>query len=183
MERIHENLEYKDFTQPDGIVTATVCKKSGKLAVEGLCDCDPRGSMVETEYFAAGTEPTEVCDHHISATICTASGMLANEFCPVENRQTSVYIIGGSPNTEDGPYLLTDTQNQCTVHTAASVIPQLPVVDSPSNSKTDATGDNSNSNEDQNKPPSGNNSNNNSNNSNNSNNGSSDNPPTDNGAN
>ena len=184
MERIHENLEYKDFTQPDGIVTATVCKKSGKLAVEGLCDCDPRGSMVETEYFAAGTEPTEVCDHHISATICTASGMLANEFCPAENRQTSVYIIGGSPNTEDGPYLLTDTQNQCTVHTAASVIPQLPVVDSPSNSKTDATGDNSNSNEDQNKPPSGNNSNNNSNNSNNnSNNGSSDNPPTDNGAN
>ena len=160
MERIHENLEYKDFTQPDGIVTATVCKKSGKLAVEGLCDCDPRGSMVETEYFAAGTEPTEVCDHHISATICTASGMLANEFCPAENRQTSVYIIGGSPNTEDGPYLLTDTQNQCTVHTAASVIPQLPVVDSPSNSKTDATGDNSNSNEDQNKPPSGNNSNN-----------------------
>lgn len=183
MERIHENLEYKDFTQPDGIVTATVCKKSGKLAVEGLCDCDPRGSMVETEYFAAGTEPTEVCDHHISATICTASGMLANEFCPAENRQTSVYIIGGSPNTEDGPYLLTDTQNQCTVHTAASVIPQLPAVDSPSNSKTDATGDNSNSNEEQNKPPSGNNSNNNSNNSNNSNNGSSDNPPTDNGAN
>ena len=47
MGRIHENLEYKDFTKPDGIVTATVCKKSGKLAVGGLCDLDPRGSMVE----------------------------------------------------------------------------------------------------------------------------------------
>ncbi len=141
MSRIHEGLEYKDFTQPDGIVTATVCKKSGKLAVEGLCDCDPRGSMVETEYFAAGTEPTEVCDHHISATICTASGLLANEFCPAENRQTSVYIIGGSPNTEDGPYLLTDTQNQCTLHTAASVIPQLPALDT-SNTKPDDTGEN-----------------------------------------
>lgn len=141
MSRIHEGLEYKDFTQPDGIVTATVCKKSGKLAVEGLCDCDPRGSMVETEYFAAGTEPTEVCDHHISATICTASGMLANEFCPAETRQTSVYIIGGSPNTEDGPYLLSDTQNQCTVHTAASVIPQLPSIEAPS-TKTDDTGNN-----------------------------------------
>lgn len=141
MSRIHEGLEYKDFTQPDGIVTATVCKKSGKLAVEGLCDCDPRGSMVETEYFAAGTEPTEVCDHHISATICTASGMLAGEFCPAETRQTSVYIIGGSPNTEDGPYLLSDTQNQCTVHTAASVIPQLPSIDTPS-TKTDDTGNN-----------------------------------------
>lgn len=177
MQRIHEGLEYKDFTQPDGIVTATVCKKSGKLAVEGLCDCDPRGSMVETEYFAAGTEPTEVCDHHISATICTASGMLANEFCPAENRQTSVYIIGGSPDTEDGPYLLTDTQNQCTIHTAASVIPQLPAIDSPQDSKTDTTGDNPNGNEDQNKSPSGNNSNNNSNNNNN---GSSDNTTTDN---
>lgn len=141
MSRIHEGLEYKDFSQPDGIVTATVCKKSGKLAVEGLCDCDPRGSMVETEYFAAGTEPTEVCDHHISATICTASGLLANEFCPAENRQTSVYIIGGSPNTEDGPYLLTDTQNQCTLHTAASVIPQLPALDT-SNTKPDDTGEN-----------------------------------------
>lgn len=145
MSRIHEGLEYKDFTQPDGIVTATVCKKSGKLAVEGLCDCDPRGSMVETEYFAAGTEPTEVCDHHISATICTASGMLAGEFCPAETRQTSVYIIGGSPNTEDGPYLLSDTQNQCTVHTAASVIPQLPSIDTPS-TKTDDTGNNDNKN-------------------------------------
>lgn len=138
MGRIHEGLEYKDFTKPDGIVAATVCKKSGKLAVEGLCDCDPRGSMVETEYFAAGTEPTEVCDHHISATICTASGLLANEFCPAENRQTSVYIIGGSPNTEDGPYLLTDTQNQCTLHNAASVIPQIPATN-PTDSKTNET--------------------------------------------
>lgn len=162
MGRIHENLEYKDFTQPDGIVTATVCKKSGKLAVEGLCDCDPRGSMVETEYFAAGTEPTEVCDHHISATICTVSGMLANEFCPTENRQTSVYIIGGSPNTEDGPYLLTDTQNQCTVHTAASVIPQIPAIDPTQNSTPDETGDRK-PNGDQNKSPSDNNDSDNSN--------------------
>lgn len=162
MGRIHENLEYKDFTQPDGIVTATVCKKSGKLAVEGLCDCDPRGSMVETEYFAAGTEPTEVCDHHISATICTVSGMLANEFCPTENRQTSVYIIGGSPNTEDGPYLLTDTQNQCTVHTAASVIPQIPAIDPTQNSTPNETGDKK-PNGDQNKSPSDNNDSDNSN--------------------
>ena len=36
MGRIHENLDYKDFNKPDGITTATVCKKSGKLAVAGL---------------------------------------------------------------------------------------------------------------------------------------------------
>ena len=59
MSRIHENLEYKDFTMPDDITTATVCRKSGKLVVSGLCDADPRGSMVTTEYFAEGTVPTE----------------------------------------------------------------------------------------------------------------------------
>ncbi len=135
MGRLHENLEYKDFTQPEGITTAVVCKKSGKLAVEGLCDIDPRGSMVETEYFAAGTVPTEYCDHHVSATICTASGMLANEFCPPENRQGGVYIVGGSPDTEDDPYLLSDSlsqENYCTVHTAVSVIPEIPEINPPS---------------------------------------------------
>ncbi|MCI8484687.1 MAG: PBP1A family penicillin-binding protein [Lachnospiraceae bacterium] len=132
MGRIHENLEYRDFTQPEGITTAAVCKKSGKLAVEGLCDADPRGSMVETEFFAAGTVPTEYCDHHVSATICTVSGMLANEFCPEENRQAGIYIVGGSPDTEDGPYLLSDSlsqENYCTVHNAASMIPEIPEID------------------------------------------------------
>ena len=138
MGRLHENLEYKDFTQPEGITTAAVCKKSGKLAVEGLCDADPRGSMVETEFFAAGTVPSEYCDHHVSATICTASGMLANEFCPQENRQGGIYIVGGSSGTEDGPYLLSDSlsqENYCTVHTAASVIPEIPPVEIPEESE------------------------------------------------
>ncbi len=135
MGRLHENLEYKEFTRPEGIVTADVCKKSGKLAVEGLCDMDPRGSMVETELFAAGTVPNEYCDHHVSATICTASGMLANEFCPEENRQSGIYIVGGSPDTDDGPYLLSDSlsqENYCTIHTAASVIPEIPEINLPS---------------------------------------------------
>lgn len=121
MGRVHENLEYKEFAMPsEGITTATVCKKSGKLAVEGLCDADPRGSMVETEYFAAGSEPTEMCDHHVKATICTASGMLAGEFCPEETKQTSVYIIGGSAESADGPYLLSEelANSTCSVHTS-----------------------------------------------------------------
>ncbi|MFG6384489.1 MAG: PBP1A family penicillin-binding protein [Lachnospiraceae bacterium] len=138
MSRIHENLEHKEFTQPEGIITAAVCRKSGKLAVDGLCNSDPRGSMVETEYFAAGTVPTEYCDHHVSATICAASGLLANEFCPAETRQTGVYIVGGSGGTEDSPYLLAGAlanENYCDVHTAVSIIPEItpvpeiPVID------------------------------------------------------
>lgn len=132
MERVHVDLEYKDFTMPSGITSATVCKKSGKLAVEGLCDCDPRGSMVETEYFAVGTEPTEVCDHHVSVTICTESGMPANEYCPESSKQTSVYIVGGSAGTADEAYLLTDetAASICNIHNAGTVV-QMPVTPDP----------------------------------------------------
>lgn len=156
MGRIHENLEYKEFSQPEGIVTAAVCKKSGKLAVEGLCDADPRGSMVETEYFAAGTVPTEYCDHHVSATICTASGMLANEFCPMENRQAGIYIVGGSPDTDDGPYLLGDSlsqENYCTIHNAASAIQEIPEIQMPQEDKVqDKDNDTNDKKEDTDKP-------------------------------
>ncbi len=122
MSRIHEDLEYKDFTQPDGIVTATVCSESGKLAIEGVCDCDPRGSCVYTEYFAEGTAPTEYCDHHIRADICSASGQLVGSYCPTESYVSGVYIIGGSTGTEDEPYLLTDEflSNPCTFHNASN---------------------------------------------------------------
>lgn len=128
MSRIHEGLAPKEFSRPENLTTATICRKSGKLAVEGVCDSDPRGSMVTTEYFANGTVPTDYCDHHVSATICIDSGMLANEFCPEESRQTSIYITGGSGNSEDGAYLLTDeiAYSICPIHTAASIIPEFP---------------------------------------------------------
>ena len=122
MQRIHENLPRKEFTQPSGIVTATVCKKSGKLAIEGVCDADPRGSMVYTEYFDKDSVPTETCDHHVKVDICSASGQIAGEYCPVENRVPTVYIIGGTAETEDGPYLITEEalNTVCSVHTSSS---------------------------------------------------------------
>jgi 1A family penicillin-binding protein len=60
------------FTPPAGVTTATVCRLSGKLATEGCQDVavvDDHGnlerrSMVYTEYFARGTEPTTYCDLH-----------------------------------------------------------------------------------------------------------------------
>lgn len=120
MERIHQNLPTKDFAQPAGIVTATVCKKSGKLAVEGLCDCDPRGSMVYTEYFDQNNVPTEYCNHHVRVNICTETGAVANEYCP--SVASNVYIVGGSAGTEDEPYLISEEalNTQCSVHTKKS---------------------------------------------------------------
>ncbi|MBO5371709.1 MAG: PBP1A family penicillin-binding protein [Lachnospiraceae bacterium] len=123
MSRVHENLEYKDFIMPENITTATVCKKSGKLVVAGLCDADPRGSMATTEYFAEGTVPTEYCDHHVNVTICPESGMLATDFCP--NRTGGVYITGGTPGSAEDPYLLAEgsATNTCPLHTAPVQVP------------------------------------------------------------
>ncbi|SHI92108.1 transglycosylase domain-containing protein [Pseudobutyrivibrio xylanivorans] len=101
MSRIHQGLPYKNFTQPSGIVQATVCKKSGKLAVAGVCDCDPRGSQVYTEYFEQGTEPTEYCDKHYLGNVCTESHMFATSGCP---HYTGVFIIGAGAGSQDEPY-------------------------------------------------------------------------------
>lgn len=65
MSRVHEGLPDIGFTQPDGIVQAQVCRKSGKLPTSG-CYSDYRGSSVITEYFAEGTVPTTNCDRHTS---------------------------------------------------------------------------------------------------------------------
>ena len=116
MSRIHEGLEYKDFTMPSGIVQVTVCSKSGLLPVEGVCDHDPRGSMLYTEYFAEGTQPTETCNHHIAATICNDSGMIANEYCT--NTTTGVYMVGGEPGSADSQFMLSEEflSQICNVH-------------------------------------------------------------------
>lgn len=120
MSRIHEGLEYRDFTKPNGLVSAAVCRESGKLPIGGVCDNDPRGSAVYTEYFAEGTVPTEYCDHHTVATMCSLSGQLAGGYCPTDSYVSGVYVIGGSAATEDGPYLLTDAAlaNTCQLHNA-----------------------------------------------------------------
>jgi 1A family penicillin-binding protein len=57
---------------PSGITTASVCRLSGKLATEGCQDVEvvnknselEHRSMVYTEYFARGTEPTSYCELH-----------------------------------------------------------------------------------------------------------------------
>ncbi len=79
MSRIHEDLEYREFVMPEGIVTATVCNKSGKLAVPGLCNLD--GSSY-TEIFAEGTVPSSSCDKHIVGTVCAQTGLRASDTCP-----------------------------------------------------------------------------------------------------
>lgn len=105
MSRIHENLEVKQFETPSDIVTASVCKKSGKLALPGICDLDPRGSQIYTESFASGTEPTEYCTSHVSVNICTETGLIASSTCPSSAKTYMVLPEGASTDTEDAAYL------------------------------------------------------------------------------
>ncbi|MBQ6887435.1 MAG: transglycosylase domain-containing protein [Lachnospiraceae bacterium] len=77
MSKIHEDLPYKSFTMPAGIVQATVCSRSGKLPIAGLCD-----GTLKTEYFAENTVPTASCDVHYQGMICEYSMLPACEQCP-----------------------------------------------------------------------------------------------------
>lgn len=77
MSRIHEELPSQSFPVPSGIVTATVCSRSGKLPIAGLCD-----GTLKTEYFAEGTVPTDTCDVHYAGMVCQYSNLPACEGCP-----------------------------------------------------------------------------------------------------
>ena len=64
------------FTRPDGIVGATICRISGKRAVDGCSQVPVEGedgaveirSMAYTEYFRKGTEPQGDCEEHQGAS-------------------------------------------------------------------------------------------------------------------
>lgn len=123
MTRIHHDkgYEYSEPKQPESVVTATICKKCGYLAVEGLCDHDPEGSMVTTEYFAEGTVPTETCKCHVKYTICTASGSLATGKCPDSSKKDVIYrvrFLGHDGTTADTPYEIPASleNSSCIIH-------------------------------------------------------------------
>ncbi len=56
MDRIHENLPYKDFEMPATVEKATICEETGLLPSSGCSTI--------TEYFDVNTLPTERCDQH-----------------------------------------------------------------------------------------------------------------------
>lgn len=77
MARVHEDLPNQTFPIPGGIVQMTVCSRSGKLPLPGLCD-----AHLVTEYFDENAIPTENCDLHYSGTICAYTHLRATADCP-----------------------------------------------------------------------------------------------------
>lgn len=110
MSRVHENLEYKAFSMPSGITTASVCKETGLLATDV---CTASGTAF-TEYFAEGTVPEEPCEGHMmslynTGLVCAATGMIANATCPYAYAGDAM-IPGFCPHsrTADGGMLMSD---------------------------------------------------------------------------
>lgn len=119
MTQIHTGMSDPGFTAPDSVETAQICRKSGKLALSGVCTEDPRGNPVYTEYFARGTAPTEFCDKHVRVTVCAESGMLPTLYCPVKTSKTFMSIPAGEGTTSDSAYAI---PGYCTIHGDASTI-------------------------------------------------------------
>lgn len=72
------------FSNTHGIVEAEYCMDSGKLMSEA-CKKDPRGDRSEIGYFKKGTEPTTLCNCHVSVAYDFVHGGVASEDCSSEN--------------------------------------------------------------------------------------------------
>ena len=112
MKKVHSDLSSSTFEKPSNIVSATICKDSGKLATDGC-------TSTYTEYFVKGTVP-DYCEGHVTLTICTDTGKIATENCP--NKEEKTYPKkpekeeNGNWKTNDGDKYDVPTDN-CDVHT------------------------------------------------------------------
>ena len=94
MSKIHSSLPDREWgPESSDIVKAKICSKSGKLAIDGVCDHEDTNAVVYTEYFTRSTVPHEYCDCHKLITICTESDKPANDDCPKEGCEDHVFMI------------------------------------------------------------------------------------------
>ena len=121
MSQIHKGLDNSSFEKPSNVVTAKVCKTSGKLATDECTD-------TYTEYFVKGTVP-DYCDGHVVLNICKETGKIANENCPDVEKKTYIKKpekeVKGNWSTNDGDKYDVPTET-CTTHTEKQItVPDL----------------------------------------------------------
>lgn len=76
MKSIHKDLPNKNFSKPNGIITANVCSTTGCIATSTCTN-------TYTEMFTSDNMP-EKCKGHGVQNVCQVSGKVANEYCPVD---------------------------------------------------------------------------------------------------
>lgn len=139
MQDIHKNLPSKTFDKPSNIVTAKICKDTGKLATSSCTN-------TYTEEFVAGTVPGS-CTGHEKITICKESGKLATEYC----KDTEEKVVlqqpekekNGNWKTTSGTKYNTITET-CDIHTKPeepeepnnNTVSNQPTVDEPDENVT-----------------------------------------------
>ncbi len=108
--KANEGEDCSEPPTPTNVVAVKICQDSGLLAVDGLCDCDPRGSRVVTEYFESGTEPTQACNVHMKVTICTDSGEIAGDNCPSSSQKSVIRIYKDFTGIDLDKFSITDAE-------------------------------------------------------------------------
>ena len=86
MTKVHSGLDSSRFEKPSGIVSATICRASGKRATSSCTD-------TYSEIFVEGTVPGECDAHSNSAEVCEDTGLLANEYCPHKITKYYSYLV------------------------------------------------------------------------------------------
>lgn len=122
MTEIHKGLGESKFEKTANIVSARVCKASGRLATDKCSD-------TYSEVFIKGNLPATCDAHDKQYTICSESGKLPNEFCPANKlaTKTGKYIVekerlglwnttGLTTTGEDAP------KEYCTIHKKVEVV-------------------------------------------------------------
>ena len=80
MKEVHAELPAQQFTTPSDVVQMTICSRSGKLPIAGLCD-----AHLTSEYFDMDNLPTEMCDLHYTGPICAYEvNSIACPECPFQ---------------------------------------------------------------------------------------------------
>lgn len=119
MTEAHKTVKTEALFDSENLTSAEICKKCGKLAVEGLCNDTVQGDMAYVEYFANGTVPTAECDCHVAVSICETSEKLAGTYCPNRLVKENVYLKSATAGTEDVQYVLPENfEETCTEHRA-----------------------------------------------------------------
>ena len=88
MTTIHKDLPDSKFEKPANVVSAKICRCSGRLASSKCTD-------TYYEVFIKGKLP-QTCDAHDKQfTVCSETGKLPNEFCPSDKlaTKTEKYIV------------------------------------------------------------------------------------------
>lgn len=85
MKNIHTGLDKSTFSLTGNVITANICRDSGKLASDTCYN-------TYSEIFEKGTIP-ESCEGHTGYTICNETQLLANPYCTSTSTIYKTYLV------------------------------------------------------------------------------------------